>query len=108
MTRDELKQLAIDALEDRVFTSIHLERDGNIEMLRQVFLPLALGALREMTEDRVDKINLIYEYISKAGPHSINGYPMFFTMNILFEDDAKIFWEYLKSYDEMKKQFMGD
>lgn len=32
-------------------------------------------------------IGLIYEYLDKAGPRSINGYPIFFSMRIMHRDD---------------------
>jgi len=36
---------------------------------------------------RLQNIGVIYEYISKAGPRSINGYPCFFSFRILNKAD---------------------
>lgn len=88
MTTEQLKQLALDIIEDRVFGSWNLPpptSDDDVGALAMTFLPLALGAAAP--EGTVH----VYEYLSEAGPRVINGLPCFFSYApISREDWAKL------------------
>jgi hypothetical protein len=86
MTDVQLKVFAW--CDGRIFTSNHIrpsyEGDNIVSM---VFMPLAFGALKDMTEDAIRHIGLIWEYLDQAGPRSINGYPIFSSLRFMHKDD---------------------
>jgi len=56
-------------------------------------------------EEYLKNIGMVYEYYDKAGPRSINGYPIFMSMKILSIDDTKKFRDMYFKYEEMRKEF---
>jgi hypothetical protein len=46
-----------------------------------------MGAFGEYSRDSLLQIGCIWEYLSKAGPRGINGYPIFFSMHFMHVDD---------------------
>lgn len=102
-TDDELKQIAIDFCEGKIFTSAHL---NNLQNIGMVFMPLLLGAAQQMTEEERNNIGLIYEYYSEAGPRSINGYPIFFSFRILTKEETDRTQAFIDEYTKMKEAFL--
>ena len=90
MSKEDLKQFINDYLGNLIFTSEMLVAGNQENLVYLVFLPLALGAFEDLSKDEVAKIGLIYEYISKAGPRAINGYPTFMSMNLMRQEDWEI------------------
>ncbi len=66
-TDQELKELAIDIFEGKVFTDRHIPEEEERGLL-MVFMPLALGAGKDWTEDDYKSIGMFYEYMDQAGP----------------------------------------
>ena len=87
---EALSKLAKDIAMNLVFTDRHIRNDRDLGM---VFMPLILGAFADATDEYKNDIGLIYEYYDKAGPRSINGYPIFFSLAFVSKKDAKIVWE---------------
>jgi hypothetical protein len=85
MTEDELKTLARDMAMEKVFTSNHVP-DHDARMLGMIFMPLALGGLGGRNPE---EIGMIYEYLDRAGPRSINGYPCFFSFRMVRADQMQ-------------------
>lgn len=85
MAEPELRQLAMDTAQGKVFTDRH--GDNAIDAFRVVFM-LGLGGHRPKY---LDQWGMIYEYIDKAGPRAINGRPSFFSFRILHADDLPHF-----------------
>lgn len=56
-------------------------------------------------EQFMQDIGMIYEYYGKEAPRSINGYPIFFSCNIVSKDDTKRFFEKFKEYEIARKEF---
>lgn len=83
---EELREFVLAYCDGRVFTSLQISKDRDIGL---VFMPLALGALHNVTDQYAASIGLIYEYLSKAGPSSINGMPVFFSCRLLHRDDCE-------------------
>jgi hypothetical protein len=102
-TNDELKQIAIDLYDGRIFSDRQVVNPKDMAM---VFMPLALGALSKMSKEDTDDINMIYEYLDKAGPRSINGMPNFFSVNLLRNAEAKTMFKFYDEYKGMKEKFM--
>lgn len=88
-TADELKQLAIDLKAGWIFTDRNIKAAN---LLSVVFMPLGIMDNDQVESLRSDGVGLIYEYLTKAGPRTINGLPSFFSMELLNQSDAtKVF-----------------
>ena len=85
-TDEDLKQIAKDMWAGKIFTDRHLKNDP--QMISSVFMILALLDKKQLVKMEQDNINLFYEYLDKAAPRSINGYPIFFSMRMLDKNDA--------------------
>lgn len=84
-TDDEIRQLVKDMLSGAVFTSQQID---TVELLPMVFMPLAMIGKERIEELQAANIIMFYEYMHKAGPRGINGYPMFLSMQVLNLEDA--------------------
>jgi hypothetical protein len=82
LSREDLKVLAIDMLAGLVFTDRHIKQI-DAHMLGSVFMVAGLGGL---TGWNAEKIGLVYQYMDRAGPRSVNGYPIFMSMRMLHID----------------------
>lgn len=86
MTDEDIKKLADDIYKGLVFTDRHIQNPDDVP---RVFIPLVLLKKEQIEELNVRSIGMIYEYIDKAGPMSINGMPMFLSLRMLSQEDAK-------------------
>lgn len=103
-TDQELRQIAVDLIEGKIFCDRHLKLKGeNERMLLSVFMPLSLW---EDAVEWVKDAGMIYEYLSEALPRTINGYPMFTScQKLTIEDTDKMFALYNELW-EIKKNFL--
>lgn len=101
-TEEELKQIAIDLVEGKIFSILNLRSPNDVTM---VFLPIALGAFNECTKEQIEDIGLIYEYLDKAGPRAINGYPSFMSFQYLPRDLSMRVLELSEKYKKLKATF---
>lgn len=92
-SEESLTQLAKDIATNLVFTSDHIRREEWDNILGMVFMPIALGAFSDYSEEARKDIGMVYEYWDKAGPRSINGYPIFFSFAIVNVKDRLFVWE---------------
>ena len=74
---DRLRRFVMDYCDGRIFTSLGLESDE----LMTCFVVLML------IEERPGDIALVWEYLDRAGPLSINGKPCFFSCHIMKVED---------------------
>ena len=95
-TEEELKQLALDISEGKVFTDRHL---SDVRDLSAVLMPLAFLDEAGIEKLKADDPGMVYEYMDKAGPMAVNDMPCFFSMRLLSRDEAKKVGEY---YRELK------
>jgi len=87
MTREDLKAFVMGYVDGRIFSLAHIRANDLNSCLPVIFMPLALGALHDVTSESV---GMIYEwYGENEAPRSINGYPMFFSCKFMNKDD----WE---------------
>ncbi len=97
MTDQDIKKLAEDMYKELIFTDRHIENKEEIPM---VFMPLALVGREILGELADHPPGMIYEYMSKAGPMSINGMPIFASFRVVsIEDTKKVFAHYNKIRD---------
>lgn len=91
-TDEELKQLAKDFLDGKVFFSGMVKE---AMLLPTVFMPLLF--LDEM--QRLDLVESgvvdIFEYMEKAGPRGINGYPCFMSYQTINAMEQRKLKEYV-------------
>jgi hypothetical protein len=85
ITEDQIKELVTGLVKDQVFTWQHLPADDP-HLLPMVFMVLGLGGLGDIDPD---SIGTVYEYLDKAGPQGINGYPIFLSCKLVHKDDWK-------------------
>lgn len=55
-------------------------------------------------EHRVKSIGLVYEYLSEAGPMSVNGKPTFFSLRLLNKADTEKMFDYYNQYKEIREK----
>lgn len=99
---DELKQLAMDIADGKVFTSSHVP-DHDQRLIPSIFMPLMFMGPEKAKE--MGDVTLIYEYFDKAGPRSINGYPMFFSMTALKREEHDRLVPFYQAYMKLKEEF---
>jgi len=105
-TEKDLKQIAMDLYEGKIFTDRHLLMDRQEHMLPSVFMPIMLGAFSSKSEEELkNTIGMIYEYYSEAGPRSINGFPIFFSLKVLSPKETEKMFLYFEEYKKMKEAF---
>ena len=92
-TDEELKELYLGLREGRIFCDRNIHRSEQKQMTPSVFMGLALGGPGLWRRLKLSQADLLYEEMSKAGPRSINGYPIFFSMKMLNRADTKRLWE---------------
>jgi len=97
-TEEQLNQLARDTVAEKIFWAGFIPEEQVKHLLPMIFMPLAFMDKPESEE--MDKVGDIFEYISEAGPRSINGYPMFFSLNVLSRHDHPLFIAKLKKLHE--------
>jgi hypothetical protein len=86
MDDNELREFVDDFLSGNIFTSAQVPEN---ESLNLIFMPLVLGG-GDMLKPIADDIGCLFEYMSKAFPRSINGYPMFHSFRVMHKDDWKV------------------
>lgn len=82
LPEETLKEFVRGFCDGRIFTSAQVS--GDSQVLGMVFMPLLFGALNDL---EYSSIGVVYEYLDKAGPRSINGYPIFFSMRMMNVSD---------------------
>ena len=92
-TDKELRQLARRIVQGEVFMA------NNPEIIQLSFMVLSLVDPKDLPDD----IGSVYEEMSKAGPRSVNGYPCFFSCQILSVAETKLTINYIKEFEELMK-----
>lgn len=86
LTEEEIKKLADDIYKGLVFTDRHIQNPDDIT---RVFIPLVILKKEQIEEFGVNPPGLVYEYMDRAGPMAVNGMPMFLSLRMLSQEDAK-------------------
>jgi hypothetical protein len=84
-TDDELKQIALDLHQGRIFTDRHCP---DPETFRMVFMLFVFMTEEHLDQLKADPPGLIFEYLDQAGPRSVNGMPSFFSCQMLNKADT--------------------
>jgi hypothetical protein len=86
LTNEQMQDLVRQLLAGTVLTSDQVPP----EMLKFVFMVVGLGGFAGMPAEDLEQIGCVYEHLSEAGPTSINGFPVFFSLKIMHINDWKI------------------
>ena len=101
MEEQGLRQLAMDIIEGKVFGTWGIPESESPNTIGMIFMPLILGA-------KVDEGTAhVYEYMSEAGPRSINGYPIFFSCRMLSKTDADALWPLIEEVKQQRDTFLN-
>lgn len=98
-TKEELKQLAIDIVEGKVFGTWNIENPSDMAM---VFMVSIFMKKKDFPKDAVH----FYEYMSEAGPRGVNGMPCFFSARVLNKKEAEILQPLINKYKKQKEAFL--
>jgi hypothetical protein len=99
---EKLRQFVDDFVSNRIFTTAHLH-DHEVDLVPMIFMPISLGCFSKVQPDSLKNIGVIWEYLDKAGPRSINGKPIFFTFNMLHIEDWKRAIPAIQKEEERRK-----
>lgn len=86
MTPEEIKELATDTFKEKVFYSTMI-REIDAHLLGSIFMPITFMDKNQVEQLEKDRVSAFYEYVDKALPRTINGYPMFPSMRTITVDD---------------------
>ena len=87
----ELEQLAQDVAAGKVFTDRDVAPDDYEAMVASIFKLMLFGQIVLDMYDEGKEVGMVYEYLSEAGPMSVNGYPSFMSVKVLDMDDFEKF-----------------
>lgn len=108
-TDEELRKLAVDWVEGRIFTSLDIPPGELEQMLTKVFLLLGLGAFSDWPKKKINDIGILYEYMANRGHRSVNGFPQFITScHWLNKADTKKWREYALEYHKQRTAFVKE
>ena len=103
-TPEELKQIAIDLRAGKIFSDRHCQSPEEVSM---VFMVLMFLDQKAIDEFKANPPGLIYEYLTEAGPRSVNGMPCFMSHRYLTVDDAKAMFDIAKKLEEAEKAVLA-
>ena len=104
-TDRELRQLAMDIVDGKVFGTWNFENERALnDMLTSVFITLIF--IRQLLPEN---LGCVYEYLSEASERSVNGYPCFVnSCRMLAKDDVPKLNELIVQLREQKISFLED
>lgn len=100
-SKADLKKLALDIVDGKIFGSWMVGRAADIPMAFMILNFMGKGTLGANVAE-------IYEYYSKAGPRGVNGMPCFFSCCLLAREDIEPLQGYIESIQEFRASFMND
>ena len=106
MEEKELRQLAIDVSEKKVFGTFHMS-ENDMNCLQSVFMPIVFMSEEQRQKLVDDNIIHFYEYYDKAGPRAINGMPCFTSMMNINKQNWEKVVKYIKEYEVKVKSFLN-
>lgn len=86
LDEEQIKEVAMGLVKGRYFCGTMAPSD----MLSMIFPIIALGGLSDIDPETVGNI---IEELDKAGPRSVNGYPVFFSCRVIHKDDWEVIAE---------------
>lgn len=84
MSEEAMRQFVDDFVSGRIFTSLHVRNPEDVPMSFMVLMFMS------WSDTGLKQIAVVWEYLDKAGPMSVNGMPTFFSCHFVNVDDWKI------------------
>jgi len=103
-TSEEQEKLAWDIIGGQVFGTWNIPKGSDPTF---PFLVLTLMSVEERQELITEGVVACYEYISEAGPRSVNGMPCFFSVRFLNKEDCKAVFDKVQEIQEFRKSRIG-
>lgn len=104
LTDEALRELALDIVNERVFTTAHCQSEGEVTMCFPVLAFLGEGQRKSLQETPP---GLVWESYTKAAPRGVNGLPMFFSCHFLTQADRVKLDGMVKELYESQKSFLA-
>ena len=98
-TPEQIETLAWDITGGRVFGSWN----GPPDMIKSCFMILMFMEQKHLDQLKEQNIAHLYEYMDKAGPRSVNGYPSFMSAQYIDVDDMAKVVKRLKQIEEFQR-----
>jgi hypothetical protein len=102
-TPEEIETLAQDVAAGLVFGSWQLQPGDPI---LSIFMPLAFMDKSDTEKCKEAGFEHCYEYIDKASPRSVNGFPCFFSFNWITREDFHRMLDAVKEIRAIKQERM--
>lgn len=103
----QLRKIALDIADGKVFGTWMLH-ENETNMIGHIFMPFILGGKEFADQLIANKIAHFFEYYEKAGPRSINGYPIFWSIRCVSETESEKLQLYVQEALNFKKAFLGE
>lgn len=104
VTDEQIQEIALGLHRRQIFCDRHIPQPQWEDMVPSVFLTIGLGGFGNVD---VTTLGLVWEHLDKAGPRSINGFPMFFSCNLLNKEDAEKVMVIVRRLKEAEKAVLG-
>jgi len=92
-----------DVVENREEISDYFEKEEELLKEYKKQKKLYKKAYKYYLENYIPSIGFVYEYLTEAGPMSINGKPNFFSTRFLNKEDTTKMFEYYETYKEKRE-----
>jgi hypothetical protein len=104
MTDDELKILAVDIVDQKVFGSWMLP-EAKLSLIPNIFLSYGVRGEEKLPDDT----SCLYQYFDKALQRlpPLDGYPTFLYYQVLTHEDRERLVPMIERYKSMKQEFMN-
>lgn len=99
--------MARSLFRNEIFTDLHIP-EPQPQAVLTVFMPLALGGLHAFPIEELEKIGLIYEFMDKASPRSVNGLPTFMSFSLLNKEDTRYVLDKAAELQTAEEKIMGE
>lgn len=102
---EDLIKIAKGLRSGEIFCDRHLRRHEDIQMVFMVLFFIT----EQSFFDRLKAFppGMMYEWLDKAAPRGVNGYPCFFSAHILNRADTDTVMQMIKTLDEAEKMAVG-
>lgn len=91
----DLRALARDISEYRIVVSTMVPDD----LIPSVFMPLSFMSREDFDKLLARDVVMFFEYVDKAGPVAVNGFPMFMSMQMLTGDEVRRMIPFAHEYE---------
>lgn len=104
---EDLKRIASDLAHGKIFTTQHQYLIDHPDNISTVFMPLSFMKPEDSKEFWEKRPGMLFEALENANSRSVDGLPIFFSMQVLNEADAKKVFDYYQEIKKAETQALG-